>query len=184
MATNEDLFTQSVCDQLDALLEATDTSKVTSEGIGFEDLPIGYYLVEVEMATLTVSKSSKAPMVSLRLKVVEDGLKVNDDELEVIGGTKNRLIFKHYPFTDTTSVQRFASDMLSFVDENDESLLPLEAWKSSATMRDSIDVLELAKPRVWVNISLSKEPNELGVYSTFTNIVSWKRAGALGLPIE
>lgn len=185
MAINEDLFTQSLSDQLDALLSSTDTSKVTSEGIGFEDLPVGYYLAEVETATLTISKSSKLPMVSLKLKIVDNGLTINsDDELVSIPSTKNRFVFKHYPFKDEDSVKRYVSDMLSFLDENDEPLLPAEAWKSKVTMEASLEVLEMVKPRVWVNITLSKTPNEQGVYSTFTNIMSWKRAGMLGLPIE
>ena len=93
MAINEDVFTQSLSDQLDALLSSTDTSKVTSEGIGFEDLPVGYYLAEVETATLTISKSSKLPMVSLKLKIVDNGLTINsDDELVSIPSTKNNNI--------------------------------------------------------------------------------------------
>lgn len=186
MAINEEeRFTQDVCDQLDALLGSTDTSNVTSEGVGFEELPVGYYLVEVGTAKLTTTKTSKEPMVSIGFKVVENGLKINsDDEIESIEKTKNRVVYKNYLFRDNTSVLRYVSDMLCFLGENDEPLLPKEAWKSTSTMVDALDVLEAVKPRVWISNSLSKTPNEQGEFKKYVNVLSWKRAGALGLPVD
>lgn len=184
---NEVVLTDELRQQLNELLGNTDLSNVTAEGAGFGELPIGYYLGEVKKATLTVSKSSGVPMVSLQLSVVKDGLKVNDDPTDdsfsPIAHTKNRMIFIHYPFKDSASVIRFASDMEKFEGQNGDPLLPKEAFVNSDTLEEALSILEEMNPRIWINNSQSRTVNpQTGTQGTFANMISWKRAVQLGLP--
>ena len=55
---------------LDDLLKATDLNDVTSESSGFDDLPAGYYLSEVNSAELTISKNSGNPQVKVVFKAL------------------------------------------------------------------------------------------------------------------
>lgn len=191
MPTNNNaaVLNEDLRKQLDELLGNTDLTNVTAEGSGFSNLPTGYYLTEVKKATLTVSKSSGLPMVSLQLQVVSDGWSLPADEkasLTPIPKTKGRITFVHYPFKDASSVTRFASDMIKFEgDKPGEPLLPKDAFKRSDTLEDALSILEEVGPRVWVDITESATPNpSTGAKGTFTNLISWKRAIALGLPVD
>lgn len=175
---------------LDNLLSSADLTNVSADGQGFEDLPLGYYLCEVQEAYLTTSKTSHLPMVSMQLKVVGDGYIVSDNEddaLSVIKGVNGRVIFKHYPFSDISSVKSFASDMDKFesLDGQDVSLLPHETWSTSETLEDGLEVLNEAQPRVWVHLAQGKKVDaQTGKLSVWTTLISWKRADALSLPTE
>lgn len=188
--TDNVVLTDELRAQLDQLLGSTDLSQVTAEGSGFQELPVGYYLAEVKKAVLTVSKSSGFPMVSIQLQIVSDGLKTSDDvedsSLVAIPHTKGRMVFIHYPFKDGSSVTRFASDMEKFEgDKPGEPLLPKEAFSTSATLEESLSVLEEVGPRIWINNSISRSVNpQTGKPGTFSNMISWKRALQLGLPEE
>lgn len=170
--------------QLDVLLKKTDLEDVTSESSGFSDLPDGYYLVEVEKAEIKTSKSSGAPMAAFTFKIVDDGISVETDEddevsFKKIKHTKNRKIFKYYVFKDETSIKRFAADMLKFEgDVVGESLLPKEAFTNSETVVDALECL--IGLRVYSSVSTTE--NNDGTKSTWTNLISWKRASVLELP--
>lgn len=180
---NEIDFTK-LYSQLDGILGNTDLTDVSAESTGFQELPEGYYLCEVEKAELKTSKSSGMPMVAFQLKVVEDGVAAeidekNDVHLTEIKKTKNRKVFKYYVLKDDTSVKRFVTDMLKFEGETaGESLLPKEAFLTSATMVDAIDIL--TGMRIYVQVSISE--NDDGSKSVWQSFISWKRAAALELP--
>lgn len=176
---------KSIFDTLDELLAKTRLDDVTAESTGFETLPEGYYLCEVEKTTMSASKSSGNPMVSFQLKVVEDGHKVRLEEngnvsLEDIPHTSNRKIFKHYPFKDESSVKRFATDMLKFEDGEGESILPKEAFTTSEVLNDALDVLE--GMRIYVQVTNTEKDD--GTINSWSNLISWKRANLLELPIN
>lgn len=167
---------------LDSILAKTTLDDVSAESQGFNELPDGYYLCEVEKTEFKESKTSKLPMVSFTFKIVEDGTgfeySENDAKKFTLKGTKNRKIFKHYVFKDEGSVKRFASDMLKFEGETaGEPLLPKEAFMSSETMLDALDILE--GMRIYIQSDTSEKDD--GTKSTWYNLISWKRVGELEL---
>lgn len=167
---------------IDELLSKVDLSNVTSDGAGFTELPDGYYLSAVQKTVLTTSKSSGMPMISFTLKTVEDGKTVNIDEagnaeLVSLPKTKNRTIFMHYVLKDEQSIRRFVADMLKFEDEPGHSILPKEAFTTAEVLNESLTVLE--NLQVYVQISTSEKSD--GTTSTWQNLVSFKRAIALGI---
>ena len=168
---------------LDQLLSTTNLDDVSADQQGFNELPDGYYLCEVEEAKFTTSKSSGNPMVSFKFKITEDGIAVeyNNDKITLkdIKHTQNRKIFKHYVLKDDSSVRRFASDMLKFEGEvAGEPLLPKEAFTTSDTLIDALDVL--TGMRLYVQSDTSEKDD--GTKSTWYNLISWKRAKDLELP--
>lgn len=170
--------------QANEILKQADLDDVTAESTGFSELPDGYYLAEVVKASFGESKSSHLPMISLQLKNVQEGLVVNVDaknkiSLSELKGTKNRMHFIYYVLKDTTAVRRMATDMLKFESEPGESLLPKEAFTTAETLNDSLEVIE--GMRIYVNVSTSGEGDNK---RQWTNLISWKRAAALELPIE
>lgn len=171
--------------KLDGILGNTDLSDVTAESSGFEQLPDGYYLCEVEKAELKESKSSHQPMVAFTFTITENGnaVEVDDDGniiLQENKRTKNRKIFIYYVIKDENSVRRFATDMLKFEGETaGESLLPKEAFMSSETLLDALDVL--VGMRIYVCVSTSEKDD--GTKTQWNNLVSWKRIAALELPM-
>lgn len=183
-------ISEELRNQLNELLSNTSLVGVTAEGSGFSELPVGYYLCEVKKAGLGESKSSHKPMVSLQLSVVNDGYGVNenedDGELKPLQHTKGRMIFVHYPFSDQSSVQRFASDMLKFEGGNPgEPLLEKEAWINVETMEESLSLLQDMGPRIWVNVhegsGINPQTNKPNI---FNSLISFKRATQLGLPVD
>lgn len=181
MADEKDLT--KVFNSLDSLLGEVDLSDVNAEsGGGFSDLPEGYYLCEVEKAEITESKSSRKPMVAMQLKVVEDGIFIDEKTggMKDLAKTANRKIFKYYVLGDEAGVKRFVADMLKFEGEKpDEPILPKEAFTCSATIVDALDVL------IGMNIyiRINKSTNKDGQESVWQSPITWKRAKALDLPV-
>lgn len=182
MAETKDI--KSLFDKLDGLLSTVDLSDVTAESAGFTELPDGYYLCEVEKAEIRESKSSKMPMAAFTFKINEDGHTAEVDEsgepvITDIKKTANRKIFMYYVFKDERSVKRFATDMLKFEGEEEgEPLLPKEAFLSGDTVNDALEIL--TGMRIYIHVSTTT--NEDDTKSTWNNLISWKRAKALGLP--
>lgn len=170
---------------LNDLLSTVKLDDVTSESNdSFDNLPDGYYLAEVEKAELKESKTSHQPMIAMQFKVVEEGLDVSvnavgEVSLKSIEKTKNRKIFMYWVLKDEKSVKRFASDMLKFEDDDGESILPKEAFMRSETIEDSIELLQ--GMRIYVHISTTS--NDDGSTSTWSNLITWKRAKILELPV-
>lgn len=167
---------------LDQILAKTTLDDVSADSQGYNDLPDGYYLCEVDKADFKESKTSHLPMVSFNFKIVENGtgFKYVDNDVIVyeIKNTKNRMIFKHYVFKDESSVKRFASDMLKFEGETPgEPLLPKEAFTTSETLLDALDVLE--GMRLFIQADTNEKDD--GTKSTWYNLISWKRAAELEL---
>lgn len=183
MSENQNLT--KVYSTLNSILGQTDLTDVSSESTGFSDLPDGYYLCEVEDAKLTESKTSHMPMVALTLKVAENGLDVEIDEngavhTSELEKTKNRKIFKYYTLKDETSVRRFVADMLKFEgDVIGEPILPKEAFTTSETIEDALDILKGL--RLYIQTSTTTKDD--GAKSIWYNFISWKRAAALELPL-
>lgn len=176
---------KAMFDELDSLLGNTDLSDVTENGAGFTELPDGYYLSEIEKAELTTSKSSKQPMVKFQMKIVDDGLDAvinseGDVKLTTIKKTKNRKIYMYYVLKDEASIKRFVADMLKFEGETaGEPLLSKEYFTSSDLLTDALDCL--IGMRIYVQISTTENDDE--TKSTWNNLISWKRAKALELPV-
>lgn len=165
------------------LLQQIDWNTVTEDD-GFQDLPEGYYLCEVEKAELKENKAQTNQQVSFTFKVVEDGLAEGMDVrgnsvLQTISGTHNRKVFKHYPFKDAAGVKRFVTDMLKFEgDTPGEPLLEKEYFMMEETIEDALNIL--VGRRIYVQAS-HKEYQ--GKTSCWYDIVGWTRANALGLPM-
>ena len=162
-------------------------SKVTADSSGFAELVPGYYLVSVDEAILTTSKSHGDPQVKLTLAIVDDGLAFEENEddpnaevkISTITGVKNRKIFKYYPLKDETTVKRFVSDMLKFEDKDGAPILPAEAYTTAETISDALRLIE--PMQVSVSVTVSGEGDKK---STWTNLISWKRAKDLELPVD
>ena len=168
---------------LDDLLKATDLNDVTSESSGFDDLPAGYYLSEVNSAELTISKNSGNPQVKVVFKIVEDGVTVEPDDVgnmvrKNLPKTAGRLIFKYYPLKDEKTVRTMVSDMTKFEGEvKGEPLLPKEYFKETSLLNEALACL--TGFRIYVNISTST--NKEGKTNNWVNLISWKRAAQLDL---
>lgn len=179
---------KTLFESIDDVLESVNLDTVSAEGTGFSnEVPDGYYLVEVEKAEPTFSKSSGNPQIAFQFSIVEDGWTLQEDDngnanLVNVSHTAKRKIFMYFPLKsddEGASVKRFVSDMMKFEDENGESLLPKEAFTRSDTLSDALDILQ--GKRIYVQVSTTVKDDKT---STWRNIISWKRARALELPIE
>lgn len=174
---------KSIFSQLDELLKTTDINDIDAESSGFTQLKSGYYLCEVKKAELKISNTSKKPMVMFQFKIVEDGTYFNFDNNDkpipvTLKGTKNRMIFKYYVFSDEQSIRRFASDMLKFEGETvGEPLLSKEYFTNSELIEDALDVL--IGRNIYIHNDVTKKAD--GTETTWVNLVSWKTASSIGL---
>lgn len=169
--------------KLGDLLQDVNWETVTEEN-SFDDLPEGFYLCEVEKADLKENKAQTNMQVSFQLKVVDEGLaEVIDDRgnsvLRAISGTKNRKVFKHYPFKDTNGIKRFVVDMMKFEGENPgEPLLGPEYFMTEETFPDALACL--IGTRIYVQASYREYQGKKNCWYDF---VAWDRATKLGLPV-
>lgn len=169
--------------KLNDLLQQVNWDTVT-EDTGFEDLPEGYYLCEVETAELKMNKAQTNQQVSFRFKVVDPGLQEAIDSrghsyLQELAGTKNRKVFKHYPFKDIAGVKRFVTDMLKFEGETfGEPLLEKEYFMTEEIIPDALDLL--VGRRIYVQATY-RESN--GQRNCWYDLIGWPRAKELGLPM-
>ena len=167
---------------LSSLLSQVDWETVTDES-SFDDLPEGYYLCEVETAELKTNKANTNQQVSFRFKVIEDGIQEALDSrgnsfLQKLDGTKNRKIFKHYPFKDIAGVKRFVSDMVKFEGETrGEPLLEKEYFMTEELIEEALDVL--VGSRIYVQATYRTSN---GKQNCWYDLISWTRASELGLP--
>lgn len=177
------MLDKSILLQLNKTLQSVKVEEISAENV-FEDLPEGYYLVEVESAELTISKSSQKPMAAFRFKIVENGIGTNvnengDPELVEIKA-KGRVIFKNYVLGDDKQATRFISDMLKFEgDVEGESLLPREAFTEGEVLEDALEAL--IGRRIYTQITIDIKDD--GTKSSWTNLLSWNRAKQLDLPM-
>lgn len=168
---------------LSDLLKQVNWDTIT-EDTGFEDLPEGYYLCEVEKAELKMNKDQTNQQVSFQFKVVEPGLQEAIDNrghsyLLQLDGTKNRKIFKHYPFKDLNGVKRFVNDMLKFEGETfGEPLLDKEYFMTEEIIPDALDLL--VGRHIYIQATY-KEWN--GKKNCWYDLVGWPRAKELELPL-
>lgn len=173
--------------ELDDIIHSTDLDEVSAESSNtFDNLPDGYYLTEVVESKLTRSKSSDKPMVTLRLAVVGNGYNLSEDgtNFEPIENVAKRNLWKHYVIKDGNSFKRFVSDMLKFEGETpNEPMLPKEAWTDSTTLEASVGVLSQVNARIYVHLETRKN-NSTGESSQWISLESFKRAEALGLPVD
>ena len=172
--------------ELNELLGSVNLTDVTAEsnGSGFDELPDGFYLSEVESATLTTSKNTGNPQVAMTLKVVEDGLAAYIDDhgyskLKEIPHSKNRKIFKYYPLTNEKTVKSFVSDMLKFEGNPGESLLPEEAFTTGEILEEALFALNGSRIYVQISTTTKKGTDEK---QSWKNLISWNRAKGLDLP--
>lgn len=170
-----------VFSSINEILSKSNIDNVSSESVGFQELPDGYYLCEVIDAALTESKTSGLPMTMLAFKVVEDGFAPSiDGGWTVLNKTKNRQLRKYWTFKDENSVQRFVSDMLKFEGETEgESLLSKEYFTSAELVEEAIQLL--VGLRIFIQLDTTEKDD--GSKSQWSNLVSWKRAAKLELPM-
>jgi hypothetical protein len=167
------------------LLSKTDIKDITSESNSFQELPEGYYLCSVDNAELKESKASGNPMVAFTFTIVENGHQYVADkdgnvEMKDVKGSKNRKIFMYYVLKDTSSVRRFVSDMLKFEgEEKGKPLLDKEYFMNSELLTDALKILE----GIQIYVQITKSTNDDGTTRSWQNIISWKRAAALDLPM-
>ena len=181
MDNNEKDF-QEIASVLDNIMANTDLEEVSADGAGFEQLPDGYYLSEVESTEITASKSSGMPMIKFMFNVVEDGKQEAADDkgnfyYVSVPKSKGRKIFKYYVIKDESKLKSFVSDMLKF--EGEELGVPLlskEYFTTSEVLEQALDVL--VGQRIWTNLT-TKEKD--GQKSTWTSLIKWKAAIALEL---
>ena len=170
---------------INELLKQTDINDITSESNSFQELPEGYYLCSVDSAEIKESKSSNQPMVAFTFTVVENGHQYVADkdsnvEMKEVKGSKNRKIFMYYVLKDTSSIRRFVSDMLKFEgDERGKPLLDKEYFMNSEILVDALNILE----GMQIYIQITKSQNDDGTTRSWQNLISWKRAAALDLPM-
>lgn len=180
---NEQL--KNLFDEVDNLLKEVNLDKVTAESAGYEELTEGYYLSSVENAELTTSKTSGVPQVVFKMKVVEDGHNVvldksGDVVLTTIKGSKDRRFYLYFPFKDKQSIEKFVSNMLKFEgDEIGKPLLEKEYFTTAEVLSDALQIL--VGHHIYVQVSVTDKD---GQTSTWKNMISWKRAAALELPLE
>lgn len=185
---NENVDLSSIFSEIDEVRKQTDLSKVSAESVGFEDLPDGYYLAEVIETKIGRSKSSQKPMISLKFSIVDNGLKLNDNEddisFDTIEHTKNRQVFKHYVIDTPQNLKRFVSDMKKFEDPDSvgKSLLPDEAWSDAKFMAESISILSEMNCRIWLHNKVTKRDD--GTSSSWVDLVSFNQAAKAGLPVD
>lgn len=175
---------KSLTDSINQLLSQTKIDDVTSESNSFQELPEGYYLCSVDLAELKESKASHQPMVAFTFSVVENGHayvadKDGNAELTELKNTKKRKIFMYYVLKDTNSVRRFVSDMLKFEDDKGKSLLDKEYFMNSELLSDALRLLEGMN----IYIQITKSEMQDGTVRSWQNLISWKRAYALNLPM-
>ena len=179
MADDKNIFST-----LNQILSKTDLTDITADTPVYEELKDGYYLCEVETAELKVS-SKGSPMAAMRLKVVENGhdaeiTETGDVILTEIPKTKGRCIFLNFVLTDEISVKRFVTNMLKFEGDNEgEPILPKEAFTNADTIEEALSILVGMGIYVQVSTTIKND----GSKSTWNNLISWKRANALELPM-
>lgn len=167
---------------LNDLIKDVELDDITAESAtGFEELPDGYYLSEVETIELRETKETHNPMIAMSLKVVEDGINISEDGNFINNNkTKGRKIFLNFVIKDEKSFKRFVSDMLKFEDENQESLLAKEYFtQDTQTMMDALEVLKGFN--IYVNLATT-ESSDGTTKNQWKNLISWKRVAQLGLP--
>ena len=170
---------------INELLKQTNINDVTSESNNFQELPEGYYLCNVDAAEIKESKASGNPMIAFTFTVAENGHHYVADtdgnaEMQEVKGSKNRKIFMYYVLKDTQSVRRFVSDMLKFEgEEAGKPLLDKEYFMNFEILEDALKILEGMK----IYIQVTKSENQDGTTRNWQNLISWKRAAALDLPM-
>lgn len=175
---------KSLASSINELLSQTKLDDVTSESNSFSELPEGYYLCSVDSAEIKESKASHMPMIAFTFSVTEDGStyvadKDGNAEMKMLKGTKKRKIFMYYVLKDTASVRRFVSDMLKFENEEGKPLLDKEYFLNSEILDDALKLLEGMN----IYIQITKSENQDGTTRSWQNLISWKRANALDLPM-
>lgn len=180
-----ELDNKQLIESINNLLKQTNITDVTSESNNFQELPEGYYLCSVDNAEIKESKASGNPMVAFTFSVTEDGYafvvdKDGNAEMKDVKGSKNRKIFMYYVLKDTSSVRRFVSDMLKFEgDEAGKPLLDKEYFMNSEILGDALSILKGMK----IYIQITKSENQDGTTRYWQNLISWKRAAVLELPM-
>lgn len=170
---------------INELLKQTNINDVTSESNNFQELPEGYYLCTVDAAEIKESKTSGKPMIAFTFTVSENGHhyvadKDGNAEMQEVKGSKNRKIFMYYVLKDTQSVRRFVSDMLKFEgEEAGKPLLDKEYFMNFEILEDALKILEGMK----IYVQVTKSENQDGTVRNWQNLISWKRAAALDLPM-
>lgn len=178
---------------LDTLLGNTELNGVSSSSTGYEELPTGYYLCELEEATLEKSKTSGKPMVKFAFKVVQNGIiEVVDENGDAYKAraphTKNRKIFKYYILDSEKNVKTLVSDLLKFEGEEPGTELLGEVLRDDEgkLTRLSTDILlgcldVVSGSSIYIKSDTTESKKNPGEKQTWNNLTDWDRVVKLGL---
>lgn len=158
---------------LNEILKNMQLEKISSEDTGYQELPDGYYLAEVEKVEFTVSKSGK-DMIKWQFKVVENGIRFNSEyEKEYIEKSINRKIFMFSLLSDENSVQRTLSNLLKFEKDEGKPILNAEYFINQEILAEALQLLNGAN--IFIHLDTDKNGNQ------WKRLVSWKGAAKLEL---
>lgn len=153
---------------LNELLKNIKLEEIKSED-SYSELSDGYYLCEVEKVEFTTSKTSGNEMLAWQFKVVEDGIKFNDEWVkEHIPGTTNRKIFMYHSLKDQKAVERMLSDLLKFEKAEDEPILSKEMFVNEEILKEALQLLIGAQ--LFIHLDTDRDGNQ------WKRFVNWKNA--------
>ena len=159
---------------LDELLKSIKIEEIKSDNEGYENLPDGYYLCEVEKVEFKESKSSGNEMIAWQFRVVENGISF-DEELkkEYIQNTINRKIFTYHVLKDENSIKKAISDLLKFEESEDVPLLSRDYFINKEAMNLCFQLL--IGRNIYIKLETDKDNSQ------WKRFVSWKGAKKLEL---
>ena len=157
---------------LNEILKNIDLENLSSDN-SFENLPDGYYLVEVEKVQLGESKTNNK-MITWTTKVVENGISFNEYfEKQTIPNTRGRKVWLYSLLNNEQNVKRAFSDLLKFKDQENNSILDTKYFKSEESLEMSLGLLE--GRRIYIHLSTSGDKNQ------WKRFVNWEAVEKIGL---
>lgn len=137
----------------------------SAETGGFAPIPEGYHLCELEDIILEENKKSLEagnPYYQFKMTFVI----VENDTL------KNRKIFKYYPLKDGPGLLTAKNDIAKFEDEDNESIIPIEAMEDFDILVEALDLI-IGK-RIYMR---ADKPSANG--NQWFSIVAWNKIAQL-----
>lgn len=168
---------------IDSALQEVNFDNITSESSGFDELPAGYYLVELVRAEIKLSKSTGEPMVAFAFKGIDNGYILDDttyDWSDVGVGKGRYLNVYDAKINSTNGIKRLISDLMKFVDAVGEPIVHKEDVSNSQLLQATLEALVEESCRMWLQRQEGKDKE--GKPTFYTNMISWQKAEDLKLP--
>ena len=159
---------------LDELLKSIKIEEIKSDNEGYDNLPDGYYLCEVEKVEFKESKTSGNEMIAWQFRVVEKGINFDDDlKKYYLENTLNRKIFIYHVLKDENGIKRAISDLLKFEESEGVPLLSKDYFINKESMELCFQLL-IGK-NIYIKLETDKDNNQ------WKRFISWKGAKKLEL---